>query len=640
MPKILYKAEVAPLAVLPYRKSIFSYATHIKLSPGDLVTISFGKRTLSGIVLSCQKLPGRKPSWLKEISHVEIPGWLTPGQLALADFVSTAYFTPLGKVLKHFSPARVKARKKKDSPLPLKIFRATKKESALLKQLWASKKSSAYLNLILDAEGVHVLQALSKAVLQKKQSVLILAPEIISVAALNQAFREFFPEKDIVTLHSGLAKGVYAENWERIRTARGLAIISTRQGMFAPFQDLGVVIQTEAGDESYKQWDQSPRYATAPVITRLCTLQGARFLTCGALPSETALKAIQSADMLDLSVAPQEVLPLTYVNLRLERYKKNFSPFSEELRIAITALLEQQKRVLLWVTQSGESHFSVCTECKNIFRCPRCGQALKQLRDGKFLCSNCGFQTGSFPSCPHCKGLTFRNFGFGTAKVTREAKKLFPKARVVEATKGELSTLAQTEAFLRDISAGKADIVVGTQLALKSLPLSDLGLIGIIDADSMIHFGGFQADADYLTLITRASRQVAGTGGRVEIQTFYPENRLFQETVSLPPRELLEKLLGDRQALHYPPFTRALLIEPFSEKSPSLDALEDTFLKECASLIKKKRVFIGIIETRRSNHTVLKLLIRYYEPMPQILQTLLERYSDVFLIDHDPLKFL
>ncbi|MFZ3032164.1 MAG: primosomal protein N' [Candidatus Moraniibacteriota bacterium] len=647
-PSSLYRLEVAPLTILPLGRSpFFSYASDVPIPKGSLITISFGTQTTEGVVFECQVLPGKKPIWMKYFTSIVKESFLTEAQCQLALQVSEEYFTPLGKTLKHFLPKMVVARKTEAVPAhPLKILRTTKEEQILVKKFFEKKQSlPRYLDTALFKDPKKLIALIAKDAIKKEQ-VLIIVPEIILILGWESYFLDFFRSESLVVLHSKLSAGAFFAAWERIRSGEGRVIIATRQGLFAPFQNLGAIIITEEQDESYKQWDMSPRYHGKRVAAFLASITRARLLYTSSTPSVESLHGIAEKKIVPLQPLAEHasITPaLTIVNLKLERYRRNFSPLSEELALSLRDTIDRGGQALLYINRQGINAFSVCESCKSVLRCKNCDHPLTSTKEGNFRCLSCGYVTTLFPNCPTCGHLTFRHVGFGTEKIEKEVRKLLPKARVARLDSTTLRDSKILETTFEKGMKGEIDVLIGTQMILKAPPLPNLALVAMIDADSLLLFPDFQADERLFRDLSRAVRQVAHTPkGRVFVQTFRPEGAFFQKIAERNSTAMLEYILAERQELSYPPFFRFLILtcQGKTEKKTTMEAqalftdIERILPKTYRLTSPRPTTFL-----KKKTRFESAILIRFPEgePLPENLRVLLRKNSKDCSIDIDPI---
>lgn len=658
-PSELYRLEIAPLVILPLGRSpFFSYLSPLPIAPGSYVSIPFGKRTLEGVVFDCAPLPGAAPVWMKFVGKIIEEAFLTEEQLQLAEYVSREYFTPLGKTLRHFLPKRTLARKKDAKPRSAIIptLRATKEETSIIRSFAALSKDTPGFIDVFSVENPHRLFThLAKKTAAKKRQSLFLVPETTLLPELIAAFLKYFPREKIAVLSSQLADGPYFEAWERIREGKASIILSTRQGLFAPFKNLGLVTLLEEQDESYKQWDMSPRYDGKRVAKHLAALHNAKYILASGTPSIESRQYLREKRYVTI-VSPQTLPPLAgsleIVNLRLERFRKNYSPLSQALIDATRSALGAGKQILLYIHRQGMNAFSVCEHCKNIFRCPQSGHTLTGNKDGTFRCLACGYKTSSFPSCPHCGHLSFRHIGFGTERIEREAMKLFPYARIFRADGSTMKSLGSAEKLYEQASSGGIDILIGTQMILKGPVLPKLALVGMIDADSLLSFPDFRSDERLFHILARAARQTAlpeekSRTGKVIIQTFHPESTFFQRASALDSEAFAGQILAEREDLSYPPFSRLLSITCQGKTEEAADAGAQALRLSLEKLLPKgdARYRLSAPQPAKRKHSrkafesTLLLRIPREEPLAQPIDAFLRKNNASFIIDVDPLSF-
>jgi primosomal protein N' (replication factor Y) (superfamily II helicase) len=666
-PTQLYRLEVAPLVILPLaRAPFFSYLSSSPVAIGSYINIPFGKRSIEGIVFDCAPLPGpprlgeagKPPVWMKFADKIIEEKFLTHEQLELAQYVSEEYFTPLGKTLKHFLPHRVKARKKRPEHFSqtIKKLSATKTEINILKSFTAAKNN---FPLFLDTSSIEnphrLLVHIAKKIISQKRQTLFLVPEATLLPEWEASFLQHFPSEKVAVLSSQLADGPYFETWEKIRSGEVNIILSTRQGLFAPFRNLGLVTVLEEQDESYKQWDMSPRYHSKRVAEYLAKLHNAKFLLASSTPSIESYYHIKNNNYVSLvSISHKKNFKenIEIVNLRLERFKKNYSPLSRTLVDAIRCSLNERKQILLYIHRQGMNAFSVCENCKNIFRCPESGHILTGTKEGAFRCLACGYKTGSFPNCPHCGHLSFKSIGFGTEQVEREVLKLFPFAKVFRADGSTIHTLKDTQELYEKARLHKIDILVGTQMILKGPTLPKLALVGMIDADSLLAFPDFRADEKLLHILTRAVRQTSASHndglkpGQVVVQTFHPESAFFQRISTLDSEAIAKQMLAEREDLFYPPFSRLISIVCQGKTVKSAETTAQTLHQSLKKFFHdgnaRYRLSPPQPATKKTHQKVFQsaLLLRTpSKPLAENIKSFLRKNNFAYIIDVDPISF-
>ena len=630
-----FTVTVAPLTVLPLKKALFSYSSPKDLAPGTHVTIPFSGREITGIVLDATlSTYNEKPEWLKEITAIGARSPLTREQLLLAEAVSHITFTPLGKVLKHFTPKVAKERKpvqKSPNTVTLQTFSKSKEVAAVLTKLKdANRVFFPFTSSKGDTETLGYLAEQLQEI--SGGQVLILTPDIAAAVQLEKAWEAYFEKTHLASLYSTKTAGQYFAAWNAVQDGSARIIIATRSGCFAPFQKLSAIIQVDPNDEAYKQWDMSPRYHTDAVLPVLQNIWGAQLVQVGPTPP----LAVLADNTPQLSPHTSSVQP-EWINLKTERFQKNWSAFSAPLQTAIREALTKKQQVLLTTHQGGLESFSVCAECRTIFRCPSCHSALKLTASDQYHCKHCGFRSSLFPQCPSCKNIHFKSVGYGTEKIAREAAKIFPGATIAILDKKHLSDHRKIAALL---AKPEPDIVIATASYLRFPPLSRLSLVAIIDADTLLSLPGFRKDEQFIELIERA-KGLASPEGRLLVQTFHPESDIFQKITLADHHQILTQILEERQILRYPPFYRALALEPRPTKKDSKALLQATTKKVKAlvnRLPEKKNILVQKASRKERGKEKQYTLIRDQPPLSHDLAELLTRESDHIFIDHDPLS--
>ncbi len=634
-----FQLEVAPLTVLPFQKAVFSYLSHEPVSPGDLVRISFAGRTLSGAIMRVTPLEETTDDLkrLKYIGGVINPSAFTEHQIQLAQSISQDTFTSLGKVLKHMDPKCVTERVKKTSENGAPVIkppRTTKEDAALVTSITAlpAEEKRIFLTLPSTQAGLLSLVRVLLAHKKKDSQTLVLVPDILLLEQVLSLLTTLAPKEtsSVAVLHSHRSAGAYYSAWQNTQNGSAQIILATRHGIFAPFKNLATIFHIEPSDDAYKQWDMSPRYQTSAAVDTLLGLTDARLFSIGTLPFAAT---ITLGELPATSIAPE------YINLRFERYQKNFGAISTPLEAALRETLSREESALLFIHQSGLESFSVCAECKTIFRCPQCTTPLRLTVSDEYTCHQCNYKSSLFPSCPECHSIHFKSVGFGSEKVKREVQKMFPGATVFIADKKHLAAEKDLTEYLQKIAATPKSILITTGSLLRFPPLPKLTLTAIIDADSLLSFPDFRKDERFLEYITRAKSQLPPNTGRLLVQTFHPENHFFQSVKERSVASLSESLFEERELLLYPPFARGITISQRPKKKGSAEALPLLFT-ELSELAKTEKLRLQWHTKKMKLRTTEHIVLRYVPPMTPTLTALLTRFADITLIDQDPLTLI
>lgn len=583
--------DVVPLTRIPLtRNQSFSYLYDKELPAGTLVSVSLFKRKVEGVVLRSRNDFKRLGNIeLKKVEKVIEENFLTEKQLKLAQFISDYYIAPLGIVLKNFVPKRAKARsrssylvsgilyKKKNIKLTLEQQKAvgliTNTRYKILNTKYllhgpaGSGKTEVYIHSIIKLREKY-----------PEAQFLILIPEKTLTPQAIERYGEYFDQKETVVLSSNLSKGQFYSNWLKIRTGEAKIIIGTRMAVFAPFKKLGLVVIDEEQDMSYKQWDMNPRYDARTAAENLAETFRCPIVRGSATPSVESycrtvkedlrlikLPAlnIRASSIFHLVSSEEKNIPSTIlVDMKKERWAKNFNCISKKLKGEISYALKNKLQSVLLINRQGMSNFSICDNCKTVLRCPKCERALIYDNQGYYRCVHCSHKTSITPKCSECGGLAFKNIGLGTQKVEREINNLFPGARVARIDSQAIRAKNYQEKIYADFSARKIDVLIGTQMISKGWDFPDVGLVGIIDLDNMLGVPDFAtAEKAFQTVSQvagRTNRPGARFPGTIVVQSFNPENRMVKTIAERNFEAFYQQEIKERELLKLPPFQKII----------------------------------------------------------------------------------
>ena len=417
------------------------------------------------------------------------------------------------------------------------------------------------------------LQAIRSTLLRAKTAV-VLVPEISLTPQTVERFKSRFAEtQDIVAvLHSRLSEGERHDEWHKIQSGQAKIVIGARSAVFAPLEDLGLIVVDEEHENSYKQ-EEAPRYQARDVAVVRAKLENCVVLLGTATPSlESYFNATRGKYRLlnlTLRVDDNQMPLIRIVDLRLEARKaKSLTIVGDKLHTAILARLEKREQTILFLNRRGFSTSLLCSACGEARECPNCSVALTFHRTAARLsCHLCGHTAAVPKKCPACHEDALIYSGFGTEKVESTVQQLFPKAVV---RRMDADSMTRKDAFretLRAFRAGKIDILVGTQMIAKGLHFPNVTLVGIINADLALHLPDFRAGERTFQLLT----QVAGRAGRGEtpgevfVQTFTPFSPSIQFARHHDFTGYFEQELEFRERCDFPPFRHAVLLVVRSE---------------------------------------------------------------------------
>src|SRR3954462_1465763 len=491
-------------------------------------------------------------------------------------------------------------------------------EEAVARDPHADEQFIASSNLILNAEQVVALSAVEEALkapekakpillhgvtgsgkteiylqaiqatLARGKTAIVLVPEISLTPQTVERFKSRFAETQemVAVLHSHLSEGERHDEWHKIHAGRARIVVGARSAVFAPLENLGLIVVDEEHETSYKQ-EEAPRYHARDVAVVRAKLESCVVLLGTATPSlESYYNATQQKyRLLNLTqrVDDNQMPLIRIVDLRLERRKeKTAAILSEKLRAAITARLEKREQTILFLNRRGFSTSLLCSNCGEARDCPNCSVALtfhqhfpqggsaspladspwRKTMSGRLSCHLCGHTAAVPKKCPSCGQDALVYHGFGTEKVESTVAQIFPKAVV---RRMDADSMTRKEAYretLRNFRTGKIDILVGTQMIAKGLHFPNVTLVGIINADLGLHLPDFRAGERTFQLLTQVSGR-AGRGevmGEVFVQTYTPFSPSIQFARHHDFQGYFEQELEFRERCDFPPFKHAVLM--------------------------------------------------------------------------------
>lgn len=480
------------------------------------------------------------------------------------------------------------------------------------------------------------LQAIA-SVIEKGKEAIMLVPEISLTPQTVKRFKERFGEQ-VAVMHSGLSVGEKYDEWRKIHRKEVKVVVGARSAVFAPFENLGLVIIDEEHESSYKQ-EETPRYHARDVAIERAKSYGCPVILGSATPTlESFARAKKNVyKLLTLSQRMNKnALPaVDIVDMREELRTGNRSMFSELLFTKLKDRLDKGEQTVLMLNKRGHSSFVMCRSCGLVINCPNCDISLTYHRFNDIMkCHYCGFEEGMPSVCPECESEHIRFFGTGTQKVEEELAKILPEARVIRMDVDTTSKKGSHERLLNAFGEGKADILLGTQMIAKGLDFPNITLVGVLSADTMLHLPDFRSSEKTFQLLT----QVSGRAGRhqlpgeVVIQTYTPEHYSIELSALQDYDAFYEREMYLRRQSHYPPYYYVVLITVSHEDLIKTVSVTEKITNYLGSRLNRDSVVLGPVASpisRINNRYRYQCLIKYKrEPdLNQHLRTLLEHYQ-------------
>ncbi len=514
----------------------------------------------------------------------------------------------------------------------------TQKTVTLLHGVTGSGKTEVYLTLIADA-------------LAAGKTAIFLVPEISLTPQMLSQLRARFGSAAAI-LHSALSAGERFDEWQRLREGSARIAIGARSAVFAPVENVGVIVLDEEHDGSYSS-ESAPRYNTFDIALLRAKHNGCKLVLGSATPSvETYKRALDGEFALVRMPERINARPLPdvqIVDMRREVRRGNPSPFSAALRERLARCLDEGQQAILFLNRRGYSQTVLCRDCGYVAKCEQCDVSLTYHSEENCLkCHYCGARYKMLEACPSCGGRHIYYSGTGTQRVVGELKKLYPSARILRMDNDTTGGKEGHYRILKQFSQREADILVGTQMVAKGHDFPLVTLVGILDADMSLHFPDYRSNERTFQLVT----QVAGRSGRgsekgdVILQTYDPDNPILRFAAAYDYEGFYRHEVNMRAATMFPPF--ALIVRVMvsaAEERAALGALREVYEKLQAVYMEASGDFLFFnrmhapIKRIQGRHryqvlmrlTTRRLLARIYEIVSGV------KYKDVLIwVEENP----
>ncbi len=368
----------------------------------------------------------------------------------------------------------------------------------LLYGVTGSGKTEVYLQLI-------------NKVLNEGKSSIMLVPEISLTPQTVDRFIARFGQDNIAVLHSKLSVGERYDQWYKIKSGKAKIVIGARSAMFAPVNDLGIIIIDEEHDSSYKS-EMSPRYNVKDVARYLGKKYDIPIVYGSATPDmDTYYRALKGdVELLELTKrANNSSLPnVEVVDLKQELANGNRSMISRKLYEAIEKNLQAKKQTILFLNRRGYSTFIMCRDCGYTAKCKNCNITMTyHIKQNKLKCHYCGYECNALTVCPDCKSNNIRYFGTGTQKLEVEINKMFPTASTIRMDVDTVTKKNSHEEILNKFKNENIDILIGTQMVVKGHHFPNVTLVGVIAADTNLNIDDYRASEKTFQILTQVARK-------------------------------------------------------------------------------------------------------------------------------------
>jgi primosomal protein N' (replication factor Y) len=459
--------------------------------------------------------------------------------------------------------------------------------SEILKGIHSKRFSPFLIHGVTGSGKTEIYLRAIEEVLVQGQEAIVLVPEISLTPQLLSRFKDRFGE-NLALLHSGLGRGERYDQWRRIWRGDVKIAMGARSAIFAPFKNVGIIIVDEEHDPSYKQEEKLKYHARDVAVVRAKQAE-ATLLLGSATPSLESFYNAEKGKFKLLNL-PERIEGKPLPKVEVVDVRKEGGLLSEKLKAALKKNIEDKKQSLLFLNRRGFANFILCPDCGHTFKCPNCSVTLTyHLRDRSLQCHYCDYRIQAPGDCPKCQGHRLQGMGIGTERLEQEIRTLFPETQVGRMDHDTTSRRRSHLQILKRLESGSIDILVGTQMIVKGHDFPNVTFVGVVSADTSLHFPDFRSSERTFQLLT----QVAGRAGRGEvfgevvIQTFNPDHYSILRAKDHDYIGFYQEEIQFRKALEYPPFSRFINFRLAGNSEKRTKAMAEEMGNNGQALLKK-----------------------------------------------------
>ena len=584
-----------------------------KVKAGDKVVFPFGKgdKEREGFVLELLTLEQLKNKnfykneayfrkedaidnlkEIKEVSKNKIAA--NEILLKMAIYLCKEYYAPISACLNTVLPVKRVVRKNKKQVDAITKYKVNEEEKSVREEIDLNDEQNKIINditkeykkgqfnehLIYGVTGsgkTEVYIKIIEEVLKEGKQVIVLIPEIALTHQTVIRLKEKF-EENIAIIHSRMSEGDRYIQYDKCEKGETKILVGPRSAVFAPFENLGLIVVDEVNDSSYKS-ETSPRYNTLEVARFRCKEQSATLISLSATPNidlyYNAKENKSEIHLHKLSRRASSTLPkVTIVDMKEEIKNGNKTIFSKLLQEKIRDRLNKKEQVMLYMNRRGYNTIFTCAECGETYMCPHCDVALVAHTDGKLKCHYCGYEIDEPMLCPKCNSKNIEKYGMGTEKLEELCIDLFPNARVLRMDRDTTKEKDGHDKIIEKFRNKEADILIGTQMIVKGHDFPNVTLVAIMRADLSLYESSYKAAENTFSLLTQCvGRSGRKTEGESIIQCYDSDSFVMEMIVKQDFESFYDLEIKNRQKLEYPPFSKLLVIKLSSENEDILSEI-------------------------------------------------------------------
>ncbi len=480
--------------------------------------------------------------------------------------VSTAVVDNLVKkgICSYFDEEPPRPQKSEENFAPVEEISLTDQQQkaydSLLEKYQGDKPSVSLLYGVTGSGKTSVFMKLIDKANQDGKGVICMVPEIALTPQLLSKFTARY-ENRVAVFHSGLSLSKRLEEWRRVKNGEANIAVGTRSAIFAPLENIGLIVMDEEQEYTYKS-SSSPRFHARDLAKLRCMANCCLLLLSSATPSVESFYNAQNGrytlETLTDRFGTARLPHVVTVDMNLDRNQGNTSAYSSVLLEALEDNLQQHHQSILLLNRRGHNTFVSCRTCREVIACPNCSISLTyHSANRRLMCHYCGYSIPEPNECPSCHSPRLRYSGAGTQRAEQELAELFPTARILRL---DTDSTMQRYAYEKKLTAfrdGEYDILLGTQMVAKGLDFPNVTLVGVLSADMMMHSDDYRSYERAFSLLTQVVGRSGrgGLEGRAMIQTYEPENPIIELASKQDYQEFYESEIVLRRSMLYPPFT-------------------------------------------------------------------------------------
>ncbi|MBR2706382.1 MAG: primosomal protein N' [Mogibacterium sp.] len=582
-----------------YTDTFYTYSAPDGIMTGARLTVPFGvrRKLVDAYCVRTGVQPEFDVSKIREIASVDEERSLNGEMVDTAVWMRRRYGTKYIDGLKMFAVQgkRESAAKEKEKDGPHDPhYELTGGQKAAADRICAAveeRRGGTFLiKGVTNSGKTEVYMKAVDKVLSEGRTAIILLPEIALAGQVAERFRKRFGSGEVAVLHSRLKTSERLREWLRIRRGEARIVVGARTSVFAPIDNIGIIVIDEEHESTYKS-DHNPKYETIDVAYKRASDHKAVLVLGSATPSIVSYyraktgvyELIEMDERIGGSIMPEPGI----IDMRKEAVSGNLSTISQELAAQTDSALRRGDQVIYFLNRRGFSTQILCPDCGFRMTCPDCGITLTYHRSSNAaVCHYCGRKFPLPGTCPDCGSRFIKYVGAGTEKVEAEVRSLWPEARVSRFDTDTVAAGGDPAKVIKDFQRGRTDILVGTQILAKGLDFRNVGLVGVINADVSLNIPDYRSSERTFQLITQVAGRAGRAGGRssVLIQTFDPESDIIKEAAAGDYEEFYEAEMLHRSIMNYPPFSDIIQVMFSADSEEDAMSYAQTFRRRLAGL--------------------------------------------------------